>query len=119
VISWIFPEFSKKMTTITPITRTVNSSGLKATTGIIFYEGFIQGDFLMMTSNLLNLKNNFKSNSYNFKQISYLLKITTSPNICMAFSSKGDANMSLKAVSQYIPIFQYFFTFFPSISMNS
>jgi hypothetical protein len=44
------------MTTITPIRRIVNSSGLKATTGIIFYEGFIRADFLMMNSSLLGLK---------------------------------------------------------------
>jgi len=41
------------------------------------------------------------------------------PRTSMAFSSKGEDNLFLKAVSQYLPIFQYLLTFFPSISMNS
>jgi len=37
----------------------------------------------------------------------------------MAISSKGEDSRFLKTVSQCIPIFQYLFTFFPSISINS
>jgi hypothetical protein len=51
--------------------------GLKTMTRIIFYEGFIRVDFLMMTRKSVLLKNNLKSISYNFKQISYLFKTIT------------------------------------------
>ena len=41
------------------------------------------------------------------------------PKTSMAISSKGEDSRFLKTVSQCMPIFQYLFTFFPSISINS